>query len=242
MATITSVPPQTDAQLPAPVPTLHNGDRLTRDEFLRRYEAMPQLNKAELIEGVVYMPSPVRQDQHGKQHSHLNGWLVAFRAATPGVETGDNASLLLDGKNMPQPDALLYVLPEHGGRVRIKEDGYIVGGPEWIGEVSASTASYDLHDKLDVYRRNGVKEYFVWRVEDRAIDWFILRGDRYDRLPAGADGLLKSEVFPGLWLDPQALLAGNLLRVLVVVQLGVKSPEHAAFVQGLAARSQTKTS
>ena len=234
MSTITSVPPSSGAPVPPAVPPLHNGDRLTRDEFFRRYEAMARLKKAELIEGVVYMPSPVRQDQHSKQHSHLNGWLVAYRAATSGVETGDNASLLLDPKNMPQPDSLLYILPECGGRARINDGGYMVGGPEWIGEVSASTASYDLHDKLEAYRRNGVKEYVVWRVEDEAIDWFVLRGDRYEALPIRADGLLKSEVFPGLWLDPQALLSSNLLRVLEVVQAGVKSAEHAAFVERLA--------
>jgi Uma2 family endonuclease len=239
MSTITTVPPSSDAPVPPPIPPLHNGDRLTREEFHRRYEAMPQLKKAELIEGVVYMPSPVRQDQHSKQHSHLNGWLVAYRAATPGVETGDNASLLLDPKNMPQPDSLLYILPECGGRARINDGGYMVGGPEWIGEVSASTASYDLHDKLEAYRRNGVREYVVWRVEDGAIDWFVLRGDRYEPLTTGADGLLKSEVFPGLWLDPKALLAGNLLRVLEVVQAGVKSPEHAAFVERLAMKRKS---
>ena len=100
--------------------------------------------------------------------------------------------------------------------------------------MAASSASIDLNAKFRLYLRNGVREYIVWRVLDGAVDWFVLRGDRYEPLSLGADGLLKSEVFPGLWLDPQALLAGNLQRVLDAVQAGVRSPEHAAFVAKLA--------
>jgi hypothetical protein len=224
---------------PATVPELHNGDRLTREEFHRRYEAMPHINKAELIEGVVYMPSPVRQKHHSQPHSHVVTWMGTYAAATPGTGGGANASLLLDTKNQPQPDSFLYILPECGGQVRINSDDYIVGAPDWIGEISASTVSIDLHDKLNAYRRNGAREYFVWRVLDQAIDWFILRGDRYELLPVDAHGVIRSEVFPGLWLDPTALLAGDLKRVLAVVQEGVKAPEHEAFVNRLnAARTQ----
>jgi Uma2 family endonuclease len=221
---------------------LHNGDRLTRDEFHRRYEAMPKTTRAELIEGVVYleggdhMPSPVRLGAHSKPHCQLVSWLASYVAYTPGSDAGDNGTIRLDTKNEVQPDAFAFITPECGGRVKIDADDYVVGGPDFVGEISASSASYDLHDKLEAYRRNGVREYVVWRVEDRAIDWFILRGDRYERLPPAADGLLKCEVFPGLWLDPKALLASNLRRVLEVVQAGVKSAEHAAFVEELERR------
>ncbi len=239
MATTTTQPQQFPTPMqPQAIPPLHNGDRLTREEFLRRYEAMPRLKNAELIEGVVYMPSPVRQEQHGKPHVDIITCLGNYGATTPGVEAGNSSSLLLDLKNVPQPDALLIIRPEYSGRVKINKDGYIVGGPELVGEVSASTASYDLYDKLEAYRRNGVQEYVVWRVEDKAIDWFILRGDRFEPMPLGADGYLKSVIFPGLWLDPQALVAGNLARVLEVVQAGVKSVEHATFVQRLSATGQ----
>jgi Uma2 family endonuclease len=216
-----------------PIPPLVGGDRLTRDEFERRYDAMPGLKKAELIEGVVYMPSPVRLEQHGDPHSSLIGWIWVYRAATPGVRSGDNTSIRLDLGNMPQPDALLIVRPECGGRVRISADDYVEGGPELVGEVSASTADHDLGAKLEAYRRNGVREYVVWRVLDRAIDWFVLRGESYEPLEPGADSILRSEVFPGLWLDPVAMIGDDSARVLAVVLQGIASAEHADFVARL---------
>ncbi len=115
------------------------------------------------------------------------------------------------------------------------EHGYIALGPEWVGEIAASSASYDLHDKREAYRRNGIREYLVWRVEDHAIDWFVLRGGRYERLEPGDDGIYRSEVFPGLWLDWQALLAGNTQKVFSVLRQGLNSPEHAKFVGDLSA-------
>jgi hypothetical protein len=221
---------------PPPIPELHNGDRMTREEFHRRYEALPHIPRAELIEGVVYMPSPVRQGKHGKPHAHLIGWIVAYSASTPGVEASDNGTIKLDGKNEPQPDGFLYIHPEYGGQVRFDDKDYVVGAPEWIGEIAASSANIDLHDKLNAYRRNGVKEYMVWRVLEQALDWFVLAGQNYEPLPPAADGLLKSRVFPGLWLDAAALLAGDMRRVLDVVQAGAQSAEHAAFVRELKQR------
>ena len=220
--------PPTDAP-----PPLEPGDRLTRDEFERRYEAMPRLKKAELIEGVVHMPSAVRLDCHGQPDSDLATWMGVYRAATPGVLGGANTTVRLDLDNEPQPDALLMIDPAHGGQARISADGYVELAPELVGEVSASSASIDLHAKLHVYRRSQVREYIVWRVLDQAIDWFVLRQGRFDRLESGADGLLRSEIFPGLWLDPDALIRGDLSRVLAVVQQGIAGAEHAAFVDRL---------
>ena len=214
-------------------PPLENGDVLTRAEFERRYEAMPHLKKAELIEGVVYVPSPVRHRAHSYPHTHLIGWLVHYEAGTPGLQAGDNGTVRLDLDNEPQPDALLFIDPACGGQARIDADGYIEDAPELVAEVAASSASYDLHAKLRVYRRNGVREYIVWRVLDHEVDWFVLRAGQYERLPVDAEGLLRSEVFPGLWLDPAALLRGDLATVLAVVQRGLASPEHAAFVARL---------
>jgi hypothetical protein len=219
--------------VPSPrVPQLRNGDHLDRDEFERRYNAMPDVTKAELIEGVVYLPSPVRFEEHGEQHAHLLMWLGVYRAHTPGVRVGDNATVRLDLDNEPQPDGLLLIDPDCGGRVTFT-DGYITGGPELAAEVAASSVSIDRNAKFGAYRRNGVCEYLLWRVEDQVIDWFVLRGARYELLPAGADGIVRSEVYPGLWLSPADLLAGNLVRVLAVVQQGLASPEHAAFVARL---------
>jgi hypothetical protein len=225
--------PLESAASPEAIPLLVDGEHLTRDEFERRYDAMPGLKKAELIEGVVHLPSPVRLDQHGDPHSCLVGWLWAYRCGTPGVRTGDNSSIRLDLSNMPQPDALAIIEPGLGGRVQIGPDGYVEGGPELVGEVSASTADHDLGPKREAYRRNGVQEYVVWRVVDRAIDWFVLRGEQYERLEPGPDGLLRSEVFPGLWLDPAAMIGGDSARVLAVVMQGIGSAEHAGFAARL---------
>ncbi len=212
------------------IPPLVGGEHLTRDEFERRYDAMPGLKKAELIEGVVHMPSPVRLDHHGDPDLCLVGWLWVYRAGTPGMRAGDNSSIRLDLGNMPQPDAVAIIEPECGGRARVGAEGYVEGGPELVGKVSASTDDHDLGAKLEAYRRNGVREYIVWRVLDRAVNWFILRDDQYQRLEPGADGILRSTVFPGLWLDPAALTAGDSARVLAVLQQGIGSAAHAEFV------------
>lgn len=213
------------------IPPLESGDRLTRSEFERRYDAMPQVKKAELIEGVVYVASPLRFRSHGKPHGYIMSWLGAYAAATPGVDFGDNASVRLDADNEPQPDALLRI--EVGGQSLISEDDYVEGAPELIVEIAASSASLDLHDKLRVYRRNQVQEYLVWRVYNRQFDWFRLREGEYIQLEPNPVGDVCSEVFPGLWLDKSALLAGDLARVLAVLQQGLATAEHQAFVEQL---------
>lgn len=218
------------------VPELVAGDRLTRDEFERRYLAMPRLKKAELIEGVVYVPSPVRHAAHSGPHGLLITWLGTYLASTSGVELGVEGTVRLDLDNEPQPDALLRIAPAAGGQSTTSADDYVEGAPELVAEVTASTASYDLHDKKQAYRRNGVREYLVWRTQDEALDWFVLRGGRYDLLAPAPDGSLRSEVFPGLWLDPAALLRGDLGGVLARLNEGLASPEHAAFVAELRRR------
>ena len=216
------------------IPPLQDGDRLTRAEFERRYLAMPDLKKAELIEGVVHVSSPVRQRFHGRPHSHLIFWLCAYEGSTPGVEAGDNSTVRLDLHNVPQPDCLLFVQPEFGGRVRISEDGYIEGAPDLVAEVAASSVSLDVGIKLESFRKNGVREYVVWRVMEQRIDWFELRNDAFEPLVPAADGILRSAVFPGLWLDPAALIRGDVNTVLAIVQTGLSSPEHVDFVARLA--------
>jgi Uma2 family endonuclease len=210
------------------VPPLENGDRLTRAEFECRYEAMPHLKKAELIEGVVYVPSPIRLNRHSRPHVQMAGWLAAYEAATPGTLAGDNGTVRLDLDNEPQPDLLLLIDPAKGGQARISSDDYVEGAPELVAEIASSSVSYDFGAKLNAYRRNGVREYVVWRVLDREIDWFVLREGRYEPLSLDS-GLYKSEVFPGLWLDPAALSRGELAAVLKTLEKGLASPEHAAF-------------
>ncbi|WP_460193390.1 Uma2 family endonuclease [Thermosynechococcus sp. FA-CM-4201] len=210
------------------LPPLENGDRLTRAEFERRYTAMPHLKKAELIEGIVYVASPVRVS-HSQPHAEIMAWLGFYKAVTPGVLVYDNPTVRLDGDNEPQPDAVLRL--ENGGNSRISEDGYIEGAPELVVEIAASSAAYDLHDKLRVYRRNGVQEYLVWCTYDRQIHWFSLEAEDYQPLTADAEGIIRSRQFPGLWLAPEALLAHDLGTVLRVLQQGIATPDHQAFVQ-----------
>jgi len=207
-------------------PPLENGDRLTRIEFERRYAAMPQVKKAELIEGVVHMPSPVRLEEHAGPHADMMAWLGHYRAATPGVRVGDNATVRLDLDNEPQPDAVMFIEPGRGGQVRIADDGYIERAPELVAEIAASSVSIDLHAKLRAYRRSGVREYLVWRVQDRAIHWFELHEGDYRPLEPDADGIMHSAAFPGLWLDAASLLGGDLATVLQVLQRGLDNAEH----------------
>ena len=218
------------------VPPLHNGDRLTRAEFERIYAAHPEIKKAELIEGIVYMPSPTRHRQHGKPHFDAIVWIGTYFAATPGVEGSDNATLRLDFENEPQPDAILFILPQYGGSSQVGEDGYLEGVPELIVEVSASSASYDLNQKKRVYARNGVPEYIVYLAYEQRIIWFILRDGVYEEQQPDANGVLKSERFPGLWLLPDALLSGEMAQVLEALQKGLASQEHKAFSTELTSR------
>jgi Uma2 family endonuclease len=215
------------------VPKLHAGDVLTRDEFERRYAAMPDLKKAELIEGVVHVGSPVRYVQHGAPEQALSAWLTFYRAVTPGLGAALNTTLRLDLDNEPQPDLMLRLPERAGGRSRITGDGYLEGPPELVIEIAASSVSYDLHQKLDAYRRNGVLEYLVHRVEDGEVDWFVLEGGAYVRQARDAHGRLHSRTFPGLALDVDALLRDDLAALQAVVDRAVQTPEHAAFVQRL---------
>ncbi|KAB8317949.1 Uma2 family endonuclease [Tolypothrix campylonemoides VB511288] len=218
------------------LPPLESGDRLTRQEFERRYAAMPQIKKAELIEGVAYVASPVRIKNHGRPHAQVMAWVTAYWVATPGVDLADNTTVRLDADNEPQPDVLLRIEPEVGGNSRISDDDYVEGAPELIVEIAASSASYDLKDKLNAYRRNGVQEYIVWQIYENRLDWFKLEEGRYISLEPDADGVIRSGVFPGLWLAVPALREGNLAVVLAVLQQGLETPEHQAFVERLKGR------
>ena len=221
-----TVPPLRPPALRAP--TLENGDRLTRCEFERRYALRPDLKKAQLIEGVVYMPSPVSV-AHAGPHAMIQTVLLVYAASTPGVHGYIDATLRLDLDNEPQPDALLRLASETGGRSRVSADGYLEGAPELVVEVAATSASIDLHDKLRAYRRNGVQEYVVWRTQEQCIDWFELTDGDYHPLPAGDAGVVHSRVFPGLRLAVPALLNGDLAAALRALQAGIDTDEHRRF-------------
>ncbi|MBM4458155.1 MAG: Uma2 family endonuclease [Chloroflexi bacterium] len=216
---------------PRGIPRLSPGDHLTRAEFERRYEAAPQINKAELIEGVVYMPSPTRAEQHSRPHGDVVTWLNIYRTATPNTWVGDNPTVRLDYENEVQPDAILRL--SVGGRCSLTEDDYLSGPPELIVEVAASSAAYDLHIKRRVYQRSGVQEYLALQVYEQRADWWILREGVYQPLGADAERVLRSETFPGLWLNAPAFWAGDLAAVLATLQTGLATHEHAAFAASL---------
>ncbi|MGL4608076.1 MAG: Uma2 family endonuclease [Trueperaceae bacterium] len=216
---------------------LENGDRLTRAEFERRYKHRSEVKKAELVEGIVYMSSPVRAKQHGHPHTRLVTWLTLYENATPFTFTADNATVRLDLDNEPQPDILLLIEHEAGGQAIFDEDGYITGAPELVVEIAASSASYDLHDKLKAYRRNGVKEYIIWRTEDQQLDWLVLNEGQYYPLRA-EESMYKSPNFPGLWLDSDALLQNDLSKVLEALQQGLASKDHQQFTETLLRKAE----
>jgi hypothetical protein len=212
--------------------TLVEGQRLDQPTFHSLYEAMPPDTRAELIDGVVFMPSPVGPP-HGRAHLPTLVWLGCYQGYTPGVEALVDTSTALGLKSEPQPDAQLRILGECGGRTQA-DRRFVHGVPELLVEVAHSSRYTDLGPKFDDYERVGVLEYLVRAIEPDEVCWFILRRGRLVDLLPGPDGIYRSEVFPGLWLDPAALLAGDIRRLQAVVELGCATPEHAAFIARLA--------
>jgi Uma2 family endonuclease len=209
------------------IPPLREGDRMDADEFMRRYKAMPAGTRAELIEGVVNMPPPISGDDHGFPHGDLAYPLLIYQRHTVGVRLGITPTVRLGGADAPEPDLILMVLLGGGARV---VGGYITGSPELAVEVAASSASIDRNAKFRAYQAAGIREYILWQTERRLIEWFVLDCGRYVELAPAPDGTLRSQAFPGLWLDPAALLANDAARVEAVVRMGLAAPEHAAFV------------
>lgn len=191
-------------------PLLENGDQLRQPEFHRRYELHPELEHVQLIEGIVYSPSPIRIQQHGEPQGLILAWLGAYAANNPGVRFSGPTTLILDGDNEPEPDGLLY---RDGGQATV-EGNYLRGAPELIVEIAASSASIDLGPKLRAYRRNGVQEYLVWATEEDRLLWFHLVDGNYAELLPDATGIIHSEEFPGLRLDVSALLRRDAASVL----------------------------
>jgi Uma2 family endonuclease len=219
------------ATLADDVPPLEEGDHLDQPEFHRRYQRMPPGVKAELIGGIVFMPSPQKKP-HGRIHRLVMRWLDEFEEATPGTEAFDNSTTILGPVSEPQPDACLLIMVAGRGQT-MEVDEYIVGAPELIIEVASSTSNIDLHRKRDDYLRGGVKEYLVIVLRPARALWLVRRGDAFHEMTTDAEGILRSETFPGLWLDPTALLGANRRRLLEVLRQGLASPEHAAFVASL---------
>jgi Uma2 family endonuclease len=237
--TSTAPPPALQPEPRSRMQPLESGDQLTASEFLRRYEGVPEVKKAELIEGTVYRALPARLE-HAVSDTLMQGWLMIYSARTPGTAAAGNATVRLDAENVPQPDVLLRLLPEYGGRTRIDADGYLCGPPELIVEVAASSVAIDMHHKFRAYRRAGVREYLVWRTQDGQFDWFVLEQDDYRRNLPDGQGVIHSSQFPGLALAVDGLLARDSAKVIDVLQGHLQEPAHAAFVQRLADKARGK--
>lgn len=201
--------------IPIPLVPLESGDRLTRKEFHRRYSARPDITKAELIQGVVYVSSPERFAVHSEQQNAFIVWLGTYAARRSGVRFGSNATIFIGDDSEVQPDGFLFRDPPPSpGAARETATGYLEGAPQLVVEIAASSAAYDLHDKMEVYRRAGVHEYIVWQVFERRLHWFRLRGGEYVRIEPNERDVIESEVFPGLRLAVTKMLALDLASVL----------------------------
>jgi Uma2 family endonuclease len=218
---------------PRTLPPLEAGQELDQPTFHERYVAMPPETRAELVGGVVYMPSPMRGD-HGRESRFVSSWLDRYEERTPGIEGADGATVKLDLRGEPQPDHFLLIQPECGGQSGVDAEGYYTGAPEFVAEIARSSRLYDLSDKKADYERAGVREYLVITLHPNRIHWFIRRGRHFQELRPGPDEIYRSKVFPGLWLDAEAVFARDRARRNEVLEQGIQSPEHAAFVARLA--------
>jgi Uma2 family endonuclease len=221
------------------VPPLENGDQLDQKTFHERYEAMPEDVRAELIGGIVYMASPQKLP-HSRTTRIVGRWMDEYVEATPGTDSFPGATDILGPKSEPEPDDCLLILPECGGQSWEDKKGYLCGAPELIVETASTTESRDLHQKKNDYEVAGVLEYVVAALRSKKIFWFVLRGGKYQEMKPDADGIHRSKVFPGLWLDPDALLRCDRKKLLAVLRKGLRSPEHRTFVAKLAARREAE--
>ncbi|MBI4903168.1 MAG: Uma2 family endonuclease [Acidobacteria bacterium] len=221
------------AAAPTLPPILREGDRLNSMEFLYRWEAMPDLKHAELIDGVVFMASPIGMP-HSTSQSDIGGWLWLYKDRTPGCQAGSEGTWIMGPRNVPQPDCMLRILPEYGGQSSQKGN-YGEGAPELIIEVSGSSMSRDPGKKLELYQSVGVREYLTILLDPHQVIWRQLVRGKYRDIKPEDDGLLRSRVFPGLWLDPEAVWDPE-KSLRTALENGLASPEHEAFVRKLQSR------
>ncbi len=224
-------------QVVAGLPLLANGDRMKQPEFHRRYEAGPDDTKFELVGGTVFMSSPLTW-LHGTYHLDLGMVMGLYAAGTSGVEAADNATTILGEESEPQPDLILRITTECGGRSRINAEKYLEGPPELLTEIALSTRALDMNRKREDYRQAGILEYLVVCLEEKELHWFHFPTKR--ELRPNRDGILCSKVFPGLWLDVVALFARDAAQLVRALQDGLASRPHAAFVKRLEAARRRK--
>ena len=224
-----------DRPQPRVQPALEAGQRLDQPTFHERYAAMPENTRADLVGGFVFMASPLR-DLHAETDRNLGGWLFHYKRLTPGVRSPNNATVILGPDVEVQPDSQLRIPEELGGNSRVVDGCISQGPPELVIEIGRSTRSYDLGPKKDEYEKAGVLEYLFVGIEPDEVRWFVRREGKFAPMAAGPDGIYRSEVFPGLWLDPKALIEEDLDGLIAVLEQGLATGEHREFVDRLAAR------
>ena len=217
------------------VAPFEDGDVLDQPTFHKLYEAAPEGFRAELIGGIVHLPSPVGM-RHGRPHLVLGAWLAQYSAETDGTEAFIDITAIMSGDDEPQPDVSIIITPEAGGQTTVSEGDYLTGAPELAVEIAHTTTLLDLHAKKQMYEKHGVREYIVIETKRRTIHWFIRRDEKFVPLKLGGDGVLKSRIFPGLWLEPAAVFERSAKRLLTVLQLGFATPEYAKFAAKLQAK------
>ena len=221
-------------------PWLENGERMKQKEFHERYLKTPEGFHAELIGGVVYVMASPLKNRHARSDAVACGWLFTYSLETPGTVVQNNATTILAENSEPQPDSALLILPEFGGQSRDGDDESTYGAPELIVETAFSSRSIDLGEKLRDYEKAGVREYIVVNLKSKVVLWHAWADGRFDLLTPDPDGLYRSHVFPGLWLDPDALTARDAVTMIAALRRGLQTPEHAAFVAELERRRATR--
>ena len=212
------------------LPGLITGERMDVEEFLCRWDELPYLKNAELIDGIVYVPSPLSLD-HGSLDTLILWWLTQYAHATPGCKAGNNVTwLMLDSS--PQPDAFLRVLPSRGGQSR-DEKRYCAGAPELAVEICLTSTEVDFGPKLRLYQRAGVREYITIEIFGKRIVWRKLENAVYVAQQIPPDGVLRSQVFPGLWLDVAALWNDDGTKMLAALNAGLSSEDHQLVAERL---------
>jgi Uma2 family endonuclease len=215
---------------------LENGARMNQPMFHALYKNTPEGFRAQLIGGIVYVMASPTSLRHGRPHARVVHWLGLYSDETPGTDVLDNTTNILGPESEPEPDACLLIQPEYGGRTTTDENEMLVGAPELVVEVANTTRAIDLGRKKADYQEAGVQEYVVVLAQEQSAVWFRHTADGFVDLAVGADGVFRSELFPGLWLDPRGIFDPTTRRLTTVSRKGLASPEHAAFIADLAAR------
>jgi Uma2 family endonuclease len=222
--------------LSKPLPIMHNGDHMKQPEFHFAYSSMPENYRAELIGGVVFEPSPVSYS-HARNDNMFHDLITQYAKKSKLAEVAPNATVILSEDDEVQPDVLLRLPEELGGRSRLVGK-FLEGAPELVAEIAYSSRAIDLHLKKQRYAKAGVIEYLVFCIEPKKLHWFRLQEEK--GIKRNGDGTFCSKVFPGLWINEPALIEANSERADEILAEGLNSEEFNDFKNQLQLRAYSK--